>query len=848
MLTDELYYGFSKSENSRHEKNDDLLHCIIVGMLIFCASAGCVLGILSQFELAANYPLIIILLLVSALFLAVIHISRFFYNVGYFLFMFLFAYGLFAMRTYANSGYQALLNIINEAYSDHYLLSSVREYTEIIQDRYLTITTVSIFLGIFLVLLLNVDVFNNMYYATAFFLTFLPLQIGIFIGRYPSYLSLAFLFFSYFGIFLLRHSCHFYFVQPGRRKKPREYSFDYYDKKGRLIIFHKSNALSMLSICLFALLSSLIFSAFTSSVISTSENEAVLRKSTLKAGLDENIKILTQTGIMGLFNRYEAKGGISGGKLGGVRSVSPDYETDLEVTFVPYSFETLYLKGYTSWLYTGNSWDAPSEGRSYMINMPSSGGPSSRSDIAADRYLCESHALSLMAEKGLTDNALARMKVKNIDADTGYIYVPYFVSSVPDAVIVEPESVISGYSAVDKERTYEFIPYSSDRRAAVLNNREKLVKLYNEEEKAGLYDYGNEVYSNYLQIPPQILDELMSYHDKIGTADTIGEQVNLIYQYFLDNYTYDMAPGATPYNKDFVTYFLNDQKRGYCAHFASAGALLLRSYGIPARYVEGYVVTTSGITESGSAADEDISYYYKGTNPLGTGTVVTTEVSDGDAHAWVEVFIDGFGWIPVDLTVPDTGRTGTSYADFLTSLSRLLDPAYIPEGSESDDDSNAIQNFDPSSFFNLNGFSAFNIFTGLILLLMLLPLLRWLIKVGMDLMRRKRSYKAGEYAPYVSYYYKRACKRLAKRYSVKVSSLTEDNFILISRLIASGSKGGSKLTDLMEEKSTDLNSLLLLTQTCFYGDKKISRPEADLLIKFYRSIPAASPAHYAQKP
>ena len=229
MLTDELYYGFSKSENSWHEKNNDVLHCLIVGMLIFCASAGCVLGLLSQFELAANYPLIIILLLISALFLALIHISRLFYNFGYFLFMFLFAYGLFAMRTYANSGYQALLNIINEAYSDHYLLSSVREYTEIIQDRYLTITTVSIFLGIFLVLLLNVDVFNNMYYATAFFLTFLPLQIGIFIGRYPSYLSLSFLFFSYFGIFLLRHSCHFYFVQPARRKKPREYSFDYYD-------------------------------------------------------------------------------------------------------------------------------------------------------------------------------------------------------------------------------------------------------------------------------------------------------------------------------------------------------------------------------------------------------------------------------------------------------------------------------------------------------------------------------------------------------------------------------------------------------------------------------------------
>ena len=836
MLTDELYYGFSKNENSRHGKNNDVIHCLIVGMLIFCASAGCVLGLLSQFEVAANYPLILIILLISALFLALIHISRLFYIAGYFLFMFLFAYGLFTMRTYANSGYQALLNIINEAYSNHYLLSSVREYTEIIQDRYLTVTTVSIFLGVFLVLLLNVDIFNNMYYATAFFLTFLPLQLGIFIGRYPSYLSLAFLFFSYFGIFLIRHSCHFYFVQPAIRKKPREYSFDYYDKKGRLIIFHKSNAMSMLSICIFALCASLIFSIFTSSVISASENEAVLRKSSFKESLDENVKILTQTGIMGLFNRYEAKGGISGGKLGGVRSVAPDYETDLEVTFVPYSFETLYLKGYTSWLYTGSSWEAPSEGRRYLVSMPSSSGPSSRSDIAAERYLCESHALDLMAESGMTEEAHARMKVKNIDADTGYVYVPYFVSSLPDAVIVEPTSVIAGYSATDNERTYEFVPFSSERVNAVFENEERLAGLYDNGETIALSEYHNEVYSNYLQIPPQILDELMSYHDEIGTADNVRAQIDLIYKFFLDNYTYDMAPGATPYNKDFVTYFLSDQKRGYCAHFASAGALLLRSYGIPARYVEGYVVTASGITESGSASDEDTSYYYTGKNPLGTGTVVTTEVSDGNAHAWVEVFIDGFGWMPVDLTVPDTGSQGPSYADFLASLSRLLDPAYIPGSDEDAGGNGPAQNFDPSSFFNLNDFSAFNVFTGLILVLMLIPVFKWLLSAVRDLIKRRRSYKAGDYAPQVSYLYKRACKKLAKKYSARPSALTEDNFMLISRLIASGSKKGSRLNTLMSAAGVNAEDILLLSQTCFYGDKKISRPEADLLVRFYKII------------
>ena len=126
----------------------------------------------------------------------------------------IFTYGLLSLRSYANSGYQALLNIISKTYSDHYLLSSFREYTEIISDRYVTLTTVSIFIGVFLVLLLNVGIFNDKFFFTTFNLTFWPLQLGIFIGRYPSYFSLALLFFAYFGVYFVRHSGQFYFVQP----------------------------------------------------------------------------------------------------------------------------------------------------------------------------------------------------------------------------------------------------------------------------------------------------------------------------------------------------------------------------------------------------------------------------------------------------------------------------------------------------------------------------------------------------------------------------------------------------------------------------------------------------------
>ena len=102
--------------------------------------------------------------------------------------------------------------------------------------------------------------------------------------------------------------------------------------------------------------------------------------------------------------------------------------------------------------------------------------------------------------------------------------------------------------------------------------------------------YKTEAYNNYLSIPMSIRDEIDSYHELIGESPDMDEQITMIRDFLYSNYTYDMSPGATPYNKDYVTYFLKEQKRGYCAHFATAATLLLRSYGIPARYVEGYVI------------------------------------------------------------------------------------------------------------------------------------------------------------------------------------------------------------------------------------------------------------------
>jgi transglutaminase-like putative cysteine protease len=98
------------------------------------------------------------------------------------------------------------------------------------------------------------------------------------------------------------------------------------------------------------------------------------------------------------------------------------------------------------------------------------------------------------------------------------------------------------------------------------------------------------------------------------------ERVVAIEQYLRNHYTYNLNTSYVPENMDFVDYFLFEDPQGYCTYFATAMNVLLRCLNIPSRYVEGYVLpeqATNGIYV----------------------------VSNRYAHAWVEVYFEGFGWL-----------------------------------------------------------------------------------------------------------------------------------------------------------------------------------------------------------
>ena len=75
---------------------------------------------------------------------------------------------------------------------------------------------------------------------------------------------------------------------------------------------------------------------------------------------------------------------------------------------------------------------------------------------------------------------------------------------------------------------------------------------------------------------------------------------------------------------------MNENKKGYCVHYATAGTLMLRRAGIPSRYVEGYFVSDYDLSRKNSQG-------YSG-------------IADSNAHAWTEVYYPLIGWQAVDFT------------------------------------------------------------------------------------------------------------------------------------------------------------------------------------------------------
>jgi len=175
---------------------------------------------------------------------------------------------------------------------------------------------------------------------------------------------------------------------------------------------------------------------------------------------------------------------------------------------------------------------------------------------------------------------------------------------------------------------YRVSPYSSyvQKMDSVYKRNGKSV-LLTDELISALQDNADRIYSRYLQIPDTLPERVRQLAYAISfSAENSYEAVKSIESFLSSNFHYTLTPESMPEGRDFVDWFLFDSKEGYCTYYASAMTILTRCIGIPARYVEGYTLPPKQ-------------------NSDGTYTVTNEQ-----AHAWVEVYLEGFGWLPFEPT------------------------------------------------------------------------------------------------------------------------------------------------------------------------------------------------------
>src|SRR5215510_11783976 len=165
-------------------------------------------------------------------------------------------------------------------------------------------------------------------------------------------------------------------------------------------------------------------------------------------------------------------------------------------------------------------------------------------------------------------------------------------------------------------------PPSSRTRYSVTSQAPRLVS---EERIASVLAYPDSIRSHYLQVPvgsEQVAD--LAYRVS-QQATTPFERTLAIRQHLLENYRYSLEADTTTLSHP-LEEFLFTRKTGYCEHYATAMVVMLRTVGIPARLVTGFLATEW---------NEYGGYF---------------TVRQRDAHAWVEVYFPHSGWISMDPT------------------------------------------------------------------------------------------------------------------------------------------------------------------------------------------------------
>lgn len=226
-------------------------------------------------------------------------------------------------------------------------------------------------------------------------------------------------------------------------------------------------------------------------------------------------------------------------------------------------------------------------------------------------------------------NDFAALSSMTITPSAGLAIFPYYMSAeYGSGTITMPFVNIPSESrlsyAADAPYTVDFYPLEGT-----------TTRVVGSAFKATEEEYREYAYENYLDVDDETRAFMQAIIDKkkfVAYEDS-GEQRPSVFSAVRDYiknaafYSLDY-PQELDEEENIITAFLGKYQTGVCRHFASAAVMLFRTLGVPARFTTGYALSAVAGTE--------------------------VDVMSDQAHAWVEVYDDGFGWLAIDVTGSST--------------------------------------------------------------------------------------------------------------------------------------------------------------------------------------------------
>lgn len=528
------------------------------------------------------------------------------------------SYGLYLysrLPALANGFYIFENHVIDRlaAYYDIPLVWYVAEYSTEVRDS----TLLVVMIGIPFVALFTIAIVRNRLAGIAGILLFLPVTVSFVFGLIPSERYLL----AYLAavLYLSRASFSNHNVTDRNQK----------------LLLHRINSRAAILFCVICLLLFCLLKL----IISPKDYEGYTRITETKAEIQDFLYSFSINDVtdyvkeINPFNSGSSGGGIDGGRLDTSASIKFKGTEQLVITAPEDAVRNgIYLKGYVGSDYTGKSWEGHSdEARDRYQEVMGA--------VSAEDFSPVNQLVQYLNESGqIGDNSYYRPNMIHIDykaASKKYYYLPYYL----DYDSLDNAGYIQDLYAYPKKKQDEYTMffYNSDR---VYTNTG--LDLYAVPRDFYLKErqYVSFVEAFYYQLPSEGLyriDAEFGSNNLVGRMSNIYQKIAYVGDYLANNTTYTLSPGSLPEGQDYIEYFLYENRKGYCVHYASAAVMMLRAMGVPARYVEGYTVGPADIVRNTVSKEEE------------DGTI-SVSVKDYNAHAWIEVYFDVYGWMPIDVT------------------------------------------------------------------------------------------------------------------------------------------------------------------------------------------------------